>query len=85
MTSKYDRDSDPHAFIRIGLAAWILIYIDIKSWIRIRIETNADPQHWIEEAYNAYKALVIHIYDRLIYSYTTCVCSTANNNSLLND
>ena len=25
---------------------WIRIRIDLKGWIRIRIETNADPQHW---------------------------------------
>jgi hypothetical protein len=24
----------------------IQIRIEIKSWIRIRVETNADPQHW---------------------------------------
>ena len=37
--------------IRIGLAPWdriwILIRIEEKSWIRIRIETNADPKHWL--------------------------------------
>ncbi len=25
---------------------WILICIDPKCWIRIRIEANAEPQHW---------------------------------------
>ncbi len=34
------------AWIRIGLAPWIRIRIEIKkNWIRIRIKTNADPQH----------------------------------------
>jgi hypothetical protein len=32
--------------IRIGLALWIRICIEIKSWIRIRRETSADPQYW---------------------------------------
>jgi hypothetical protein len=43
-TFKFDWDR-----IRIGLAHWIRtwIHIEIKSWIRIRIETNADPQHWL--------------------------------------
>jgi hypothetical protein len=31
-------------WIRIGLAPWIRICIEIKWWIRIRIEANADPQ-----------------------------------------
>jgi hypothetical protein len=30
--------------IRICLAPWIRIRNGIKSWIQIRIETNADPQ-----------------------------------------
>jgi hypothetical protein len=25
---------------------WVRIRNEIKSWIQIRIETNADPQHW---------------------------------------
>jgi hypothetical protein len=33
--------------IRIGLAPWSRIRIEVKSWIWIRIGTkNADPQHW---------------------------------------
>jgi len=31
--------------ICIGLASCIRIRIEITIWIRIRIETNADPQH----------------------------------------
>ncbi len=32
---------------RISLAPWIQIRIQVvKSWIRIRTETNAVPQHW---------------------------------------
>jgi hypothetical protein len=30
---------------RIGLALWIRIRIEVKSLIRIRTETNADPLH----------------------------------------
>jgi hypothetical protein len=32
----------------MGFASFILIRIriEVKSWIRIRNETNADPQHW---------------------------------------
>jgi hypothetical protein len=44
---------DPHWFgyldpISHGYERWIQIRIEIKSWIRIRIriETNGDPQHW---------------------------------------
>jgi hypothetical protein len=46
VTLKSDQDQDPHG-IRIGLASWIQIWtrIEIKSWIRIRIEAKADPQH----------------------------------------
>jgi hypothetical protein len=32
--------------IRIGLASWIPIRNILKSFIRIRIETIADLQHW---------------------------------------
>jgi hypothetical protein len=52
VTQKSYQDPDPDlpgsAF---GWASWIRIRIririrtDIKSWIRVRIETNADPQH----------------------------------------
>jgi hypothetical protein len=39
-------------FSRIGLAPpvriRIWIRIEVKSWIRIRTENNADPKHWIE-------------------------------------
>ncbi len=35
---------DPHGtWNRIRFAPWILIDIEIKSWIRIRIEPNSDP------------------------------------------
>ncbi len=30
------------------LEPWIRIPIDLKSWIGIRIEANADPQHWLK-------------------------------------
>jgi hypothetical protein len=30
---------------RTGLAPFIRIHIEVKSWIRIRIKTNADAQH----------------------------------------
>jgi hypothetical protein len=33
----------------IGLAPGIGIHTEIKSWIRILTETNADPQYWIQE------------------------------------
>jgi hypothetical protein len=36
--------SDPHGSLWFGYLYLDRIYI--KSWIRIRIETNADPQHW---------------------------------------
>jgi hypothetical protein len=29
------------------LAPWIPIFIEVKSWIRIRIGTIADPQHFL--------------------------------------
>jgi hypothetical protein len=37
------------AWIRIVSAMWIGIRIEVKSWIRICIETNADPQRWFLE------------------------------------
>ncbi len=40
-----DQDPDPHGSVFV-FAPWIRIRIKIKSWIRICIETNADPQHW---------------------------------------
>ncbi len=44
-TSDHDLDPDPHR-----LAPWIRIRIwiriEVKSWIWIRIETNADPEHY---------------------------------------
>jgi hypothetical protein len=33
--------------IRIGLATLIRISIEVKSWIRMRIEANADPQDYV--------------------------------------
>ncbi len=38
----YDLDPEPHgaAWIRIGMAPWIRIRTDVKSWIWIRTETN---------------------------------------------
>jgi hypothetical protein len=36
-----DQDPDPR-----WSGSRIRISIEIKSWIRIRIETNADTQHW---------------------------------------
>ncbi len=43
VTLKSDHDPDPDPF----LAPWtrIRIHIEIKSWIQIRIQTNADPQN----------------------------------------
>jgi hypothetical protein len=39
-------------WIRFGLAFWIRIririHIEVKSWTRTRIETNADPKHWFK-------------------------------------
>jgi hypothetical protein len=32
-------------WIRMGFAPWIRIRTKVKSWIRIRIETNADLKH----------------------------------------
>jgi hypothetical protein len=50
VTLMSDQDPDPHgsALILFGCASWnrIRIRIEIKSWIRIRNETNADPHHW---------------------------------------
>jgi hypothetical protein len=38
---------DPHWFGSLDAACIrILMRFEKKSWIRIRIETNADPQHW---------------------------------------
>ena len=34
-------------YIKFGLAHWMRIRTEVKSWIRICIETNADPQHWL--------------------------------------
>ncbi len=34
--------------IMFGLAPWIRIRTEIKNWIQICTETNADPQHWFE-------------------------------------
>jgi hypothetical protein len=47
VTAESDQDPDSHE-MRIGLAPrfGIRICMEIKSWIWIRIETNADPQHW---------------------------------------
>ncbi len=42
VTLKCDEDS---VRIRIDLDPWIRICTEEKSWIRIRFETNADPQH----------------------------------------
>jgi hypothetical protein len=28
---------------------WIRILIEITGWIRIPIETNTDPQHWLPD------------------------------------
>ncbi len=36
------------AWIRIGLAPWIRIRIEIKDQIRIHIENNADPRHCLK-------------------------------------
>ncbi len=33
-------------WIQTRIRNWIRIRIDLKCWIRIRNETNADPQHW---------------------------------------
>jgi hypothetical protein len=41
VTAKSDQDPDPQ------LAPWIRIRIEIKSWIQICTETNADPQYCI--------------------------------------
>ncbi len=51
-TEKFDQDPETRsgsAEIRIGLDLWIRIYIEVKSWIQIRIHTeaNTDPQHWL--------------------------------------
>jgi hypothetical protein len=32
--------------MRINLAFWIRISIEIKSWIRICMTTDTDPQYW---------------------------------------
>jgi hypothetical protein len=37
---KSDQYPDPHWF-----GPWIRIRIEVKSWIRIRNETNADPKY----------------------------------------
>jgi hypothetical protein len=37
-------DPDTH-----GLAPWIRMRIEVKSWIRIHIETSADPKHCFKE------------------------------------
>jgi hypothetical protein len=34
-----------HQHAGSGSGTWIRIRIDVKYWIRIRIESNADPQH----------------------------------------
>jgi hypothetical protein len=54
VTLKSDRDPNPHG-IRTSLAPWIRILIEIKSWIRVRIETNADPQHWTKRFGTLYR------------------------------
>ncbi len=44
---KSDEDPDPHRSHWFAPRIWVRIRIEIKkSWIRIRKETNADPQHW---------------------------------------
>jgi hypothetical protein len=42
MTVKPDQDPDPHWFGSLR----IRIRIEVKNWIRIRIETLADPKQW---------------------------------------
>ncbi len=42
-------DSEPHESVLVWLPPWLHIRIrfEVKSWIRIRIEANADQQHSI--------------------------------------
>jgi hypothetical protein len=39
-----------------GFAPWILIRIEVKSWIRIRIESNTDLQHWLKSETCMYRS-----------------------------
>jgi hypothetical protein len=43
-TAKPDQYQDPHG-LALFLAPWIRIRIEVKSCIRIRIETNANLNH----------------------------------------
>jgi hypothetical protein len=54
------------AWFLIGLAHWIRIRIQIKSLIRIRIvfETNADPQHCLNQTKNVLKNFRLQFYGK---------------------
>jgi hypothetical protein len=58
VTLKCDEDS---VRIRIDSDPWIRICTEEKSWIRIRFETNADPQHIHVQEIKAYYTKNAHL------------------------
>ncbi len=46
MTLESDKNPDPHWFT---VSPMIRIRNEIKSCVRIRIDSNTDPQHWYKQ------------------------------------
>ena len=67
----------------IAVAPWIRIRTEIKSWIRIRIETNAGPHHWLKETVSRYLYPITWYLLNLCYGKTlsTSTKSSASEHS----